>query len=346
MEEWKNKKMKKERRNVFLVICAIFIIITVVVILCATYIMKNKNVVVDNKDNTISEENVVEDDDNDNKIISNTKYVEIQVQQEVNSAEYKDSVRIEDKEILLKLENIVNEGKEDFNSVIGDTFAGISKMSFYLEDIKYVVWPIDEVHIGIDGNKIENYIVVEKYNNSTVEWRKSYNIEEKLGKYISQLYDEYEDEHLNASEIIEKYYNIATGAIWNELEYTEMDYSSEEGRAEITNYDEVINQRFTENGKKIFEKENPLLIIEGEKEYIGAGSEHTGEFILKTEFKNIKQEEDTITATVVRTMTKEAIVTMEEDELEKAETYILENPIVLKLVDGKWLIDTYSWIID
>ena len=62
-------------------------------------------------------------------------------------------------------------------------------------------------------------------------------------------------------------------------------------------------------------------------------------------FENINEKADTITATVVRTMTKEPIIEMDDEQIEKLEKYTLKNELVIKKVNDNWLVDKYSWVI-
>ena len=107
-----------------------------------------------------------------------------------------------------------------------------------------------------------------------------------------------------------------------------------------------MSEVFTDNGQKIFEKEHKGFInIRNDKAYITAGDENTGEYLMDLSFTNIKESKDTITATVVRKMSKEPLVNFEPNERDKVESYVLKDEFVAKKVDGNWLIDQYSWVI-
>lgn len=143
-------------------------------------------------------------------------------------------------------------------------------------------------------------------------------------------------------EFVKTIYNRATSAKI-EFSYGEFNNNAE---AEIKNYDEIMYAIFTENGRKIFEKENKGLVnIKGEKAYMVAGDDSTGEYILNTSFEDIVQEGDTITANVVRKMSKEAIVDIDRNNLKDSDTYTLKDKIVIKKEDNNWLVDEYSWVM-
>lgn len=143
-------------------------------------------------------------------------------------------------------------------------------------------------------------------------------------------------------EFVKTIYNRAISAKI-EFRYGEFNNNAE---AEIKNYDEIMYAIFTENGRKIFEKENKGLVnIKGEKAYMVAGDDSTGEYILNTSFEDIVQEGDTITANVVRKMSKEEIVDLDRNNLKDSDTYTLKDKLVIKKEDNNWLVDEYSWVI-
>lgn len=143
-------------------------------------------------------------------------------------------------------------------------------------------------------------------------------------------------------ELVKSLYNRVT-TVYTEFCYDELNNKTE---SEIRNYEEVMYKIFTENGQKIFEKENNGFInIKNRKAFMTAGDESTGEYLLNLSFENIKAEKDTITATSVRKMSKEPIVDIDRSQLNNAESYTLKNDLVIKKVDGNWLVDKYSWVI-
>lgn len=144
-------------------------------------------------------------------------------------------------------------------------------------------------------------------------------------------------------DFVETIYNRAV-SVKIEFSYGEFNNNAE---AEIKNYEEIMYDIFTEKGRKIFEKENEkgLIKIKGEKAYIINGDDSMGEYILNTSFEDIKQEGNTITANVVRKMTKEPIVDLDRNNIKDTDTYTLKDKLVIKKEEGKWLVDEYSLAI-
>lgn len=143
-------------------------------------------------------------------------------------------------------------------------------------------------------------------------------------------------------DFVETIYNRAV-SVKIEFSYGEFNNNAE---AEIKNYEEIMYDIFTENGRKAFEKQNKgLIIIKGEKAYITAGDDSTGEYTLNTSFEDIKQEGNTITANVVRKITKEPIVDLDRNNIKDKDTYTLKDKLVIKKEEGRWLVDEYSLAI-
>lgn len=143
-------------------------------------------------------------------------------------------------------------------------------------------------------------------------------------------------------EFVKNIYKRAT-TVMIEFRYADLNGKLE---SEITNYEEIMYEIFTENGRKIFEKQNKGLInIKNGKAYMTAGGDTTGEYILDTSFENIVKEGNTITANVVRKMSKEAVVDIDKNTLKDSDTYTLKDKLVIKKIDNNWVIDEYSWII-
>ena len=93
-----------------------------------------------------------------------------------------------------------------------------------------------------------------------------------------------------------------------------------------------------EENKGVIEKSNG-------KVYMLLDAEDTSEYLYDFNFENINEKSDTITATVVRTMTKEPIISMDDEEIQKLEKYTLKDELVIKKVNDSWLVDKYSWVI-
>lgn len=228
--------------------------------------------------------------------------------------------------VIVIFKNISNKEIEDYKG----------KVSNLEELIKQKDDELNNLH---EKEKVENTIATEQEHNSTLDAKKdevnsNSNIENnQIDKTKNSNYLE---------ELVRTLYNRAT-TVTVEFNYDELNNKSE---AEIRNYFEIMSEVFTDNGQKIFEKENKGFInIRNDKAYITAGDENTGEYLMDLSFTNIKESKDTITATVVRKMSKEPLVNFEPNERDKVESYVLKDEFVAKKVDGNWLIDKYSWVI-
>lgn len=139
-----------------------------------------------------------------------------------------------------------------------------------------------------------------------------------------------------ALKILKGKYNLARGIYLgtNIFEYKNSgEYIEIAGKKayKITNYNQVMNDNFTENRKVEFEGDpnSPVAIIDGvpykrEVEEV----ENTYQDV---EFKDVKIEEDKITA----------IAVSKHSKLDDEVTY-LENEFVIVKVEGLWLVDKYK----
>lgn len=228
--------------------------------------------------------------------------------------------------VIVIFKNISNKEIEDYKG----------KVSNLEELIKQKDDELNNLH---EKEKVENTITTEQENNSTSDAKKD-EVNNNLNTENNQIDKTKNSNYLE--ELVRTLYNRAT-TVTVEFNYDELNNKSE---AEIRNYFEIMSEVFTDNGQKIFEKEHKGFInIRNDKAYITAGDENTGEYLMDLSFTNIKESKDTITATVVRKMSKEPLVNFEPNERDKVESYVLKDEFVAKKVDGNWLIDKYSWVI-
>lgn len=112
----------------------------------------------------------------------------------------------------------------------------------------------------------------------------------------------------------------------------------------ITNYDEVMKNLFTENGIKIYETEQPLLYFEDGVACFDAGDDHYDETLVDLQVKDIKKEENKITATVIKTRAIAPMVYTDETwDKENWERKDYETEFVMIKENGKWLVDYFEW---
>lgn len=228
--------------------------------------------------------------------------------------------------VIVIFKNISNKEIEDYKGKVSN-----------LEEL--IKLKDDELNNLQEKEKIENTIATEQENNSTSDAKKD-EVNNNLNTENNQIDNAKNTKYLE--ELVRTLYNRAI-TVTVEFSYDELNGKSE---AEIRNYFEVMTDVFTENGQKIFEKEHKGFIdIKNDKAFITAGDENTGEYLINLSFTNIKESKDTITATVVRKMSKEPLVNFEPNERDKVQSYVLKDDLIIKKVDGKWLIDKYSWVI-
>ena len=107
----------------------------------------------------------------------------------------------------------------------------------------------------------------------------------------------------------------------------------------VENFDE-LSKIYTENSIDTYKNEMDLFVFKDDGQvYITAGDITVGEYLIKTEFKNIEESKDKISATAVRTFRKSWDYS---DELYN-KTYEIENPFVIVKKDDKWYVEQFSY---
>lgn len=117
----------------------------------------------------------------------NVMYFEVSIEDELSGqAMYKEPVKIENVNIIKELEKIINSGIEhDFNGAFGLDMPPYA--NFYLDNgDKVQVVALDD--FGMQGEESGNYILVTINDDS--DNKKTYKVDEKLGEYFTNLYDE------------------------------------------------------------------------------------------------------------------------------------------------------------
>lgn len=140
----------------------------------------------------------------------------------------------------------------------------------------------------------------------------------------------------NTAEFIEYYYNtVSTTNVAFDVDHTT-------GR--ILNYDEIMGNLFTKNGKELYENEFQLLYFENNLPYMDAGDDHVDETLIDVKVENIKREENKITATVIKTRAvPPQVFTDETWEMENWERKDFSTEFVMVKENGKWLVDSFVW---
>ena len=127
----------------------------------------------------------------DSKIISNIKYIEIEVEdtESTQGLAHKEPIKITDSNVIAKIEKDINSGTE--YEPRSTAWPDISPyITFYLEDGKTIrAFVVDSM--GEPEEENGNYIAIFESDNETAT-KKIYKIEAKLEKYINDLYDQYE----------------------------------------------------------------------------------------------------------------------------------------------------------
>ena len=107
----------------------------------------------------------------------------------------------------------------------------------------------------------------------------------------------------------------------------------------VENFDE-LSKIYTENSIDTYKNEMDLFVFKDDGQvYITAGDITVGEYLIKTEFKNIEESKDKISAIAVRTFRKSWDYS---DELYN-KTYEIENPFVIVKKDDKWYVEQFSY---
>ena len=107
----------------------------------------------------------------------------------------------------------------------------------------------------------------------------------------------------------------------------------------VENFDE-LSEIFTENSLETYKNEMDLFVFKDDGQvYITAGDITVGEYLVKTEFKDIKETENEISAIAVRTF--------REDWNTESEGYnnLYQKEDSFKIIkkDGKWYIDQFNY---
>lgn len=193
--------------------------------------------------------------------------------------------------------------------------------------------------------KNNNKYVKETYSSNSLQEGEEYNnIEnESEENTIEQVKTENKKITENeAKQILStQYTKLAKLHTENQFKYSSSEMEKK-FKAKITNYNIIINDIFTENGKKIYEKEmNEFITIENGNAYIHAGSDNSGEIYAGFDIENIKIEsESSIKCTII----KKIDYSIMNDK--KTEIVKVKSDFVVKKVNGKWLIDKFDWMKD
>ena len=180
--------MEKERKRISLatyIISLLIMVFIIVVIICMLSKGDTKQYNMGNIVNDIVQEST-------NKIISNIKYIEVQIEDtDAQGLKHKEPVRIDDKNVISKLEEIVNSGTE--YEPRSTAWPDISPMvTFYLEN--------GDEYVGYTATFISsleedegNYITIfnKKDENTT---KVTYKVKDNLDKYLVDIYNKSEDE--------------------------------------------------------------------------------------------------------------------------------------------------------
>ena len=121
------------------------------------------------------------------KTLENIRYLEVSIEdKESGQAMYKKPVKIENRDVMNKLEIMINSGIEhQFNGAFGLDI--LPYANFYLENgDKVTVSAID--NFEMQGEESGNYILVTINDNA--DDKKAYKVQERIGVYFTNLYDE------------------------------------------------------------------------------------------------------------------------------------------------------------
>lgn len=121
------------------------------------------------------------------KTLEDVMYLEVSIEDELSGqAMYKEPVKIENINIIKELETIINSGiKHDFNGTFGLDMPPYA--NFYLGNgDKVTVSAVD--NFEMQGEESGNYILVTINDDSNN--KKTYKVNEKVGEYFKNLYDE------------------------------------------------------------------------------------------------------------------------------------------------------------
>ena len=129
----------------------------------------------------------------------------------------------------------------------------------------------------------------------------------------------------------------------NTFEIMSVDYIQEDIYSQeeviVNNFDELISI-YTENAIPTYKEEMNLFVYKDNGDvYITAGDINVRDYIFKIEFKDIQTSENQITCSVVRTFRK----SFNPSDEEYHQTYQKEGTFTIVKIDGKWLIDEFSY---
>lgn len=121
------------------------------------------------------------------KTLENIRYMEVTIEDNLSGqAMYKETIKIENRKVLNELEQMINSGIEhQFNGAFGLDILPLA--NFYLENgDKVTISAVD--NFEMQGEESGNYIFVTINDDSNN--KKVYKVQEKIGEYFTNLYDE------------------------------------------------------------------------------------------------------------------------------------------------------------
>lgn len=132
-----------------------------------------------------------------------------------------------------------------------------------------------------------------------------------------------------------------------EMKQTFEIYSIDYNRDDIYSQDEVLVNNFdelssiyTENSINTYKEEMDLFVFKDNGEtYITAGDIDVGEYLVKTEFKDVEASENRISSIAIRTFRE----SWNPSDEEYNKTYQKEDKFTIIKKDGKWYIDEFNY---
>ena len=134
------------------------------------------------------------------------------------------------------------------------------------------------------------------------------------------------------------YYDMRQTFEIDSIEYERDDiYTQDE--VLVTNFDE-LSKIYTKNALETYKDEMDLFVFKDNGEvYITAGDITVGEFLVSTKFKDINEDENKISATVVRTFRED----WDPESEGYSKTYQKEDKFTIVKKDGKWYVDEFNY---
>lgn len=179
---------KKNNKRISLATYIISLIVMFVITIVLMFILTSYNANQDKTTNSL-ETNL---QGNTNKILSDIKYIEVQIEDtEAQGLKHKEPIKIEDKNVLSKLEETINLGEK--YEPKSTAWPDISPMvTFYLENGDQYVGYTATFFSNVEEDE-GNYITIfnKKDENTT---KVTYKVKENLDKYFIDLYNKSEDE--------------------------------------------------------------------------------------------------------------------------------------------------------